>query len=47
MVGKLDILGATHFDGIPKELMEVMDPHWGTFPPQVKKNTLFPKRRKK
>jgi len=26
--------GATHFDGIPKELMEVMDPHWGTFPPQ-------------
>jgi len=26
--------GASHFDGIPKELMEVMDPHWGTFPPQ-------------
>ena len=23
------------FDGVPEELMEIFDPHWGQFPPQV------------
>ena len=26
--------GATHLDGIDKETMEVIDEHWGQFPPQ-------------
>jgi len=26
--------GATHLDGIDKETMEVIDEHWGSFPPQ-------------
>ncbi|XP_023334325.1 compound eye opsin BCRH2 isoform X3 [Eurytemora carolleeae] len=26
--------GATHYDGIPKDLNEIFHPHWGTFPPQ-------------
>jgi len=26
--------GATHLDGIPEDLMEIFDPHWGKFPPQ-------------
>ena len=29
------MLGASLLDGVPKELMEVIDPHWGQFPPQV------------
>ncbi|XP_023330327.1 compound eye opsin BCRH1 [Eurytemora carolleeae] len=28
-------LGASHFDGIPEDLMEIFDPHWGKFPPQL------------
>ena len=26
--------GATHLDGIDKDTMEVIDEHWGSFPPQ-------------
>ena len=27
-------LGASHLDGLPDELREVVDEHWGNFPPQ-------------
>ena len=30
------ISGASLLDGVPEDLMEVIDPHWGQFPPQVK-----------
>jgi len=33
-------LGASHFDGIPEDLMEIFDPHWGKFPPQVNMNKI-------
>ena len=26
--------GATHLDGIPKEVLDFIHPHWGNFPPQ-------------
>jgi len=32
--------GASHFDGIPEDLMEIFDPHWGKFPPQVNINKI-------
>ena len=26
--------GSTHLDGIPKDVLKFIDPHWGKFPPQ-------------
>ena len=26
--------GATHLDGIPKDVLDFIHPHWGNFPPQ-------------
>ena len=30
-------VGASLVDNVPKELMEVVDPHWAQFPPQVQR----------
>ena len=28
------MIGSTHLDGVDNEILEITDPHWGTFPPQ-------------